>query len=65
LRERSESGSAAFQKPAYLRGELGKLLEVEVRFLLVLLGVNDHGLILVCQLARDTRVLVRLIGDAY
>jgi hypothetical protein len=51
----------AYRKPAYLGGELGKLLKVEVGVLFVLLGVNDHGLILVRQLARDARVLVRLI----
>ena len=46
---------------AYLGGELGKLLEVEIRVLLVLLSVYDHGLVLVRKLARDARVFVRLI----
>jgi hypothetical protein len=48
-------------RPTHLGGELGKLLKVEVGVLLGLLGVYDHGLVLVRQLARHARVFVRLI----
>ena len=44
----------------HLGSELGELLEVHVRLLLVLLRVDDHGLILISQLPRLRRILVRL-----
>ncbi len=43
-----------------LVGKVSELLEVEIRATLSLLGINDHGLILVRELASSGSVLISL-----